>query len=120
MRKLKSKKKKLPKNPILKWLCFVCHDHKSTKTLGHVINAITLKCSMCDEFLEYEHPYNSEIYKNGTASCPRCTNGIAVPRCNSCGEALQGFEAPLSDLKANKIENDEQRPIIKKKKSWWE
>tara|TARA_B100001173_G_C15677717_1_gene416506 strand:- start:158 stop:514 length:357 start_codon:yes stop_codon:yes gene_type:complete len=118
MKKSKSKKEKKPKNPILKWLCFVCHHHKSTKTLGHVINAITLKCSMCDEFLKYHSI--SDNYKDGLAISTRCTNGIALPLCSSCGEPMQEFDASLDDLKANPIENDDPIPMLKKKKSWWE
>ena len=115
---MKTKKKKLPKNPLLKWLCFVCNHHKSTKALGHVINAITLKCSLCDEFLKYHSRSNN--YKDGLAICTNCTNGIALPLCADCGEPMQEFDGPLNDLKANKIENDEPIPINKKKKSWWE
>lgn len=118
MRKLKSKKKKLPKNPLLQWLCFKCHHYRSTKTLGHVINAITLKCSLCDEFLKYRS--RSNYYKDGFAQCTNCTNGIALPLCFDCGEPMQEFNFPLNDLKANKIQNDDPIPINKKKKSWWE
>ena len=115
---MKTKKKKLPKTPLLKWLCFICNHHKSTKALGHVINAITLKCSLCDEFLKYHSRSNN--YKDGLAICTNCTNGISLPMCADCGEPMQEFDASLDELKANKIENDEPIPINKKKKSWWE
>ena len=113
----KKKSKAITKNPNLKWLCFVCHDHKSTKTLGHVINAVTLKCSLCNEYLKYHS--RSDNYKDGLAVCTRCTNGIALPLCGSCGEPMKEFNGTLNDLKANQISNDDPRPIRKKKKSFW-
>ena len=117
MKKLKSKKKKKPKNPILKWLCFICHHNKSTKTVGHVVNAITLKCSICDEFLKYHS--TSDNYNDGLARCAACSNAISLPLCASCGEPMQEFDASLDELKANIIENDEPIPMRKKNKNWW-
>jgi hypothetical protein len=117
-----TQKQKKPKNPVINWMCFKCHHHKSTKTSGHVINSISLKCSLCDEHLEYNPNAFSDNYnrKDGFASCPICSNGIKVPLCNDCGEPLDQLNTDLDEFKVNNpIHNDEPIEIIKKKKSWW-
>jgi hypothetical protein len=115
-----TQKQKKPKNPVLNWMCFKCHHHKSTKTFGHVINSISLKCSLCDEHLEYSPNAFSDNYNDGFAGCPMCTNGIKVPLCNRCGEPLNQLNVDLDEFKVNNpIHNDEPIEIIKKKKSWW-
>ena len=84
----KTKKKKVrSKNPVLSWLCYRCYDSKSYKG-NPCINAITLKCSLCDEPLHYD----DFKHIGGKESNPvTCINGcgqafIYRPECASCGE----------------------------------
>ena len=118
MKKLKSKKKKLSKNPILKWLCFYCHHHKSSKAMGRVVKAFNLTCSLCDEFLEYQEFTAAGGVDKTAAQCPSCSNSLAIPVCLDCGNKLSPFDDTLKTLEKNPIENE--LPIEVKKKKWWE
>ena len=122
--KKKKKKKRIPKNPIVKWMCNSCHLNKSSKTMGHVINAITLKCSLCDEHLKLEMPFGADIgpnnYKDALAKCPKCTNAIKRPLCADCGNVMYEFDYTLEELKAwNPPERNEPPKVIIQKKPWW-
>ena len=117
MKNKKKKKKAKPKNPFLSWLCFTCHHEKSSKKFGRVINAITLKCSLCDVYLELEGVIDGNT-KNSVAVCPNCETLVRTPLCK-CGSAMLPSTMTLNELKNNPIEND--LPLTEdKKKSWWD
>lgn len=118
MVKKTSKKKKIkPKNPYLSWLCFKCHQERSSKKFGRVINSISLKCSLCDVYLEIDGVDDGNT-KNSVARCPDCSTFIRTPLC-FCGEAMLPCSLTLEELEGyNPIENDLPKPEVKK--SWWE
>jgi len=124
----KTKKKKArSKNPVLGWLCYRCYDSKSYKDNPY-INAVSLKCSLCDE------PLNYDDFKHigGKESNPvTCTNGcgqafIYRPECASCGERMKEYGGTLKDLlDTDPIDrdislDDKNQMELSKKKSWWE
>ena len=110
--KVKKKKPKL-KNPILRWMCIRCYHYRSDK-FNPEINAVTLKCSLCDNFL---------ISENDFATCPNdCGITILKPKCSKCGEKMIETEGTLKDLLVNnpidtEIALDYQKLI--NKKPWW-
>jgi len=117
VKKTSKKKKTKPKNPYLSWLCYKCHQEKSSKKFGRVINSITLKCSLCDVHLEIDN-VNFGDTKNSVARCPDCSTFIRTPLCH-CGEAMLPCRTTLEELDmSNPIENDLPYPEVKK--SWWE
>ena len=123
MKKKVKKKKSNSKNPILSWMCYRCYDSKSYKG-NPEINAITIKCSLCDEPLQYDDMQ----HVGGRDSNPvTCINGcgkalIYRPDCASCGEKMKEYGGTLNELLKNnpidrEIALDYQKLI--NKKPWW-
>ena len=113
MKKLLKKKKIVPKDPILRWLCYYC-NHLSSKSTGHLINAITLKCSLCDE-----HLIREDGGATPAACCPNCTVSIALPVCSRCGKTMAPYSDTLADLKGN-TELYDDTSDVSRKEPWWE
>ena len=105
------------KNSINNWLCYRCHDYRSSKH-DQFVNALTLSCSTCSEYLEYDS--RNENYKDNYALCPKCEMGIKIPLCAYCEEPLKPYNAKIKDLE--KIDREvalDYEKVINKKKSWW-
>ena len=78
--------KKLLKDPVLGWFCNKCYEQKSHKHYAF-INAITLKCSLCDENLERKSYTMAGGSGTTMAECPNGHTQIALPEC-LCGEKM--------------------------------
>ena len=109
----KKKKKIVTKDPLLRWLCYWC-AHVSKKSTGHLITAITLKCSLCDEHLIVDDGRSPS-----TACCPNCTNEIARPVCYRCGKTMAPYGDTLAGLKGN-TELYDDTSDVSRKEPWWE
>jgi len=119
----KDKKKKAKKNlehTEFGWMCNKCYDNKSYKN-NPFINAITLKCSLCDERLEYQRDSMGGV-ENSWAECPNDHTRISIPKC-LCGEDMTESSNTRYGLLANHpIEDEislENRIAQSEKKSWW-
>ena len=120
----KDKKKKAKKNledTEFGRICNECYYNKSYKN-NPFINAITLKCSLCDEKLKYERYTVAGGSERAMAECPNGHTQIPVPKC-LCGEDMTESSNTRYGLLANHpIEDElslEYRIAESEKKSWW-
>lgn len=123
MKKKVKKKKSKSKNPVLRWMCYRCYDSRSYKG-NPEINAITLKCSLCDDYLIFESYTAAGGVDMNVATCSNgCSRAsILRPQCSTCGEKMKEYGGTLKDLLENdpidrEIALDYQKSI--NKKSWW-
>ena len=114
--------KKPFKDPVLGWFCHKCYEHKSHKNYAF-INAITLKCSLCDENLERKSYTMAGGRDRTMAECPSGHTRISLPEC-LCGEKMMQTSNTVEGLKLNNPREEEtpleNRITESKKKSWWQ
>ena len=112
--------KKLLKDPVLGWLCVRCYDNRSDKN-NYFINAVTLKCSLCDENLKFNYSTDGDGRHIRWASCPDRHTSISLPKCSMCGEKMLPHDVTLQEYKdKNPIEREIAIDYETKiKKPWW-